>query len=456
MLRYIAAVLALTLAPTFALALAPTSAFAQESGTSSPVVDPDQISQEEEALEQRAAQVFLLFKDRAKAEDVFTDQFLTSVSAPQLSVILGQIESQFGPVQDVQDVERTGPYRAKLTLRFENAFGAGPMVLNPKEPHKVEGLLLNEFTPIGDGIEKIKEELEALPGEVGVYFGSLDGMTPRLTINPDKQLAIGSTFKLYVLSALAREMDADNEKYWDDVESIGTELCLTPPCEAEGRSFPSGITHDWPAPSPMTLQTLATLMISISDNTATDALMAYLGEERIVQEMIDSGHSRPELNQPFLTTRQMFALKSGGSDTIEAYRAAKPEDKHALAYAAAERDIEQADIENAFATGPLALDIEWFASAHDLRRLLVHFPDTKWKTEREIMALNPSVGPAIHRRYGPIYYKGGSEPGVLNFTWLLKDVHGWQVLTMSWNNPDEVVDETQFQLMAQRLLSIPF
>ena len=44
-------------------------------------------------------------------------------------------------------------------------------------------------------------------------------------------------------------------------------------CRSDRASLPSGITQSWPAGSPVTLQTLATLMISISDNTATDTLV---------------------------------------------------------------------------------------------------------------------------------------------------------------------------------------
>ena len=239
-----------------------------------------------------------------------------------------EVQAQYGAVQSVHNVERTGTYRARVSFRFGTAIGSGNMILNPADPNRIEGLLLDEFMIIGDELEAIAQDLEALPGSLSVYFGSLDGTRPRLEINADAQMAIGSTFKLYVLSALTREMQADNEKYWDDVVFLDT-LCIAPRCgpDGDGRSFPSGITQSWPSPMPMTVQSLATLMISISDNTATDELIDYVTEERVVQEMVDSGHSAPERNQPFLTTRQMFALKANGEEAQEAYRTADLEQK---------------------------------------------------------------------------------------------------------------------------------
>ena len=38
--------------------------------------------------------------------------------------------------------------------------------------------------------------------------------------------------------------------------------------------------------------------------------------------------------------------------------------------------------------------------------------------------------------------KGGSEPGVLNLTWLVRNRAGtWHVVTGSWNNPAAPLEE---------------
>ena len=71
-------------------------------------------------------------------------------------------------------------------------------------------------------------------------------------------LGIGSAFKLYVLAELVRAVN-DGERQWADVVALDSDVM----------SGPSGVLQGWPTGTPMTLQTLATLMIYISDNTAT-------------------------------------------------------------------------------------------------------------------------------------------------------------------------------------------
>src|SRR5690606_29461018 len=67
------------------------------------------------------------------------------------------------------------------------------------------------------------------------------------------------------------------------------------------RSVPTGILQDWPDGAPVTVQTLLNLMISISDNTATDAVIALVGGERIAET--------PGGPAPLLTPRALFHLK---------------------------------------------------------------------------------------------------------------------------------------------------
>ena len=80
----------------------------------------------------------------------------------------------------------------------------------------------------------------------------------------------------------------------------------------------------------------------------------------------------------------------------------------------------------------------------------------RWPKAFEIMAINPSATPAIKANWSYIGFKGGSEPGVINLTWLLTDKAGrdW-VLTLGWNNPAAVVDEGKLEGIAQRMLLLP-
>src|SRR5690606_12929077 len=95
-------------------------------------------------------------------------------------------------------------------------------------------------------IDAFAAEIAALPGETSLLVVK-DGQ-----VIADHQaelpLAVGSSFKLAVLAALKEEVLA-GVRSWGDV------LLLTD----EAKSLPMGILQEWPAGSPLTLQTLASL-----------------------------------------------------------------------------------------------------------------------------------------------------------------------------------------------------
>ena len=90
----------------------------------------------------------------------------------------------------------------------------------------------------------------------------LEGRTQVAALDADRPLAVGSAFKLAVLAAL-REHVAAGHSSWRDIV----------PLRAADKSLPSGTYQDWPDGAPITLDTYAAQMISISDNTAADALI---------------------------------------------------------------------------------------------------------------------------------------------------------------------------------------
>ncbi len=72
-----------------------------------------------------------------------------------------------------------------------------------------------------------------------------------------------------------------------------------------------------------------------------------------------------------------------------------------------------------------------------LRQLTV---DERAAPAREILAVK--AGLDIDTKAWPyVGYKGGSEPGVLNMTWLLERHDGsWFALTAGWNDPQQTLD----------------
>jgi hypothetical protein len=433
--------LAGALAALSTLALVPAPLAAQ-TGQTPPQVDGAELT----AIRARAGQVVEVINGRTEPADVFTPGFRAAVADAQLKALSASLTTQFGPAQDVALLSPDNGTRAVLHIRFERGLAKGSIAIDPAAENRVSELVFTSVDALavaGDTPEKIAADLAALPGSVNAWFAPLDGSAPLIGLNAETTLALGSAFKLYVLAALAEDVKAGRRK-WSDVVPL-TE-----------KSYPSGQLQDWPKGSPVTLHTLASLMISISDNTATDELIMVLGRKRILKLMRDSGHADPAANDPFLTTRELFMLKADPVLAAQWRSGDEAAQAGAIGALAARTNPPLDDINAAFGNGPKAIDIEWFASPADLAKLFAHMRRTADPKVFEIMAINPSATPAIKANWDYIGYKGGSEPGVINLTWLLTDNqgHDW-VLTLGWNNPAAVVDDGKLQGIAQRILLLP-
>ncbi|KPP86400.1 serine hydrolase [Erythrobacter sp. HL-111] len=421
---------------------AATALFALEPPAAAQETAPPEAEAERSALETRADEVVGVINGDIPPEDVFSDSFFADVPPERFRAISRQLTGQFGAAIAVEAIEPATGTRAAIAIRMERALAKGSIAIDPAAENRVSELLLREFGPVDDSIEKIRADLSALPGEVGVYFGPVAGGTPVLAMDERQPLAIGSAFKLYVLAALSLEI-AEGRRSWDDV------------IELSQRSFPSGTLQDWPAGAPLTLHTLAGLMMSISDNTATDQLIALLGRGRVAQVMRESGHAAPGLNTPFLKTREMSLLKGGDPARLAAYRAGGPEERRAILAGLEGEEIELERLAQVFGGDPVALDVEWFASAEDLRALLRFMLDRGDPRWFETTAINRGIPAALADKWQRVGYKGGSEPGVLNLTWLLQDEAGeWHVLALTWNDAQAPVDQNALTLIAQRIIAL--
>lgn len=397
-------------------------------------------AQSDEQVRQRAEDVVAVIRGDMPYADVFAPSFVAAVPEAQFEVLTAQLTAQMGAFVGLEGIEPgSASGSGQIALRFEQAIISGPLQLEGAAPYRVAGLQLNQIAPVNDAGLSVVEQVQALPGETAMLFARIDGSEVIATHNAGGQFAIGSTFKLYVLSALSRSI-ARGERNWDDV------VMLTE------RSFPSGQMQDWAPGSPVTLHTLATLMISISDNTATDQLMAVMGRDAVEAELAATGHADPAATLPFLTTRELFLLKLGADEGLRAYAAAGLPERRAILAGLQSRELDVADIQTVFSAGPRFIDIEWFASAEDIGGVFTRLtPDP---VALEILSINLATDRSHFDGWDYAGYKGGSEPGVLNFSWLLRDEAGaWWVLAMSWNNPDETVSEIQFLALAQAALA---
>ena len=282
------------------------------------------------------------------------------------------------------------------------------------------GLFLHPPQPLPRSVDEAMKAFAALPGEVSVAT-VVDGK-PGVGLAPDEPLAVGSSFKLAVLAAL-RARVAAGAIHWADVVTL----------DERWRSLPSGALQDWPVGTHLTIETLAAAMISISDNTAADALAAIVGRSELERRVPVRAH-------PFLTTREAFVLKSPAQASLLArWRKADLEGRRKML---AELDAQPLprwwDPD-----GPAALDVEWLLTTRELCGLMAEVQDLP------LMTINPGVGKLTPG--DRIAFKGGSESGVINLTVAVDRGAHHVCLSATWNDANEV-DSLKMVVAARGLL----
>ncbi|MEM7738796.1 MAG: serine hydrolase [Deinococcota bacterium] len=346
-------------------------------------------------------------------EEQFSSAFLDAVPVGQLETILSQIEDELGAFEQVEG--DANPY----TIVFTEGTARAQISLSDGV---ITGLFFDQLEPLNVDLAETLKTLTDLPGEVAVIINTYqaDDIEVLTQVKADTPLAVGSAFKLLVLNVL-QEQILNGEHTWDEVVYL----------RESWRSLPSGVIQDWPVGTAVTLETLATLMISISDNTATDALIDILGRDAL--------EARTARNKPFLTTGEAFSLKLN-ADALARYRNADTADKYDILTELAPPDLA------GFTGEPMALDIEWFFSIRDLCEQMRTVKDL------ELMRINPGLANA--NRWQKVAYKGGSEPGVLAFvTWLEAASGEAYCVAVAQNNPDAALDEAVLSRLYRNLLA---
>jgi beta-lactamase class A len=292
-----------------------------------------------------------------------------------------------------------------------------------------------EASPPTDVNAVVEQALAKLPGHSGFLFCELEGGEVRelFAARADEKFAVGSTFKLFILGTLAEEVNADRRSL-DNVMLLEKRL--------EGP--PSSEMANWPVGSPVTLNTLALKMISISDNTATDHLLYLLGRERVEQQMKVMGHAHPEWNLPLLSTRDMVELRNKklnlpGKEYNQLDEAVKR--KFLADHYSGMPNYDAVDFDTA------AYDVaEWYATPKDMAKALAWLKANTSEDEpahllRAILAVDPKL-PHDKAVWPYVGFKGGSEDQLLAGNWLLQNKSGrWYTMSLYWNNPDGKADE---------------
>ncbi len=394
----------------------------------------------------RANDVLRLLRSEPIETVVFDENFRNAVPPARFRALVQQVTEQHGQPLEISSIEVRNANSAILEVRYARSFGTVNMDLENDPPHRISGLQLTGFEALGDTIEEVMAAIDALPGRKGVLVQPLDepARPPIAALDPGGRFAIASAVKLYILAELDRSIQA-GERQWSDVVELGP------------KSHPSGISQNWPDRSPVTLRTLATLMISISDNSATDTLIRVIGQDNLAAIVRAAGHHNPDDLRPLLMTRQASALKMPvHTHRREQYLNASPAERERL-LAEFDSALTLDSLDSRILTHkPAFIDqLEWFASPADIVRLLDYLRVNASEESKTILAINPGIGPDAAEKWDYFGYKGGSEPGVLSFNFLLQSKTGENyALSVNWNNVELSLRESDLLTLTTRLVNL--
>ena len=354
-----------------------------------------------------------LFETDEPDETRFSPAFLAQVPASSIAQLLSRLRQSYGALQEIE-ADGDG-----YQLHFEGADIPAQIVLD--QEGRITGLWFGAPVPSGS-VEEHAAAITGLPGAVSLLV--LEDGEPLISHNADEPLAVGSAAKLAILKALALAVD-NGDKQWSDVVEL----------RPEWKSLPSGTLQDWPDGTPLTLGSLAHFMISISDNTATDALIHLVGRDAV--------ETVSPRNKPFLTTRELFTLKTGehAGLRLEWAKADETARRRILAH------IEDIPLPSpqALAPEPTYEAAEWFFTATELCALLEE------TSALPSGSINP--GPVDPGQWRAFSYKGGSETGVLNLSSRVVGADGIaRRVVATWNHPS-ALDENSLLLPYRGILT---
>jgi beta-lactamase class A len=345
----------------------------------------------------------------------FSKEFLTAVPYDKIVPLIEHINQTYGKCQKV-DRKDANNLQGTFVLKNEKALLDFSMVVD--EQSIIKGLLFKgEFKALIEfkDDQDVMNEFKKLQGEKVIHIGTTNLKKTSFSLNDDKKQPLASVFKLYVLMALAEKIQ--NEKLsWEHKIPIKTEY----------KSLPSGVMQNEKNGAMFSLFDYAQKMISISDNTATDHLIGFIGKSAIEKMISKKGISQYAKEMtPFLTTKELFAIRADFSDAdTEKYLSSNRSERLKMLKktSAAPNDKILKKLES-WTEPKHNMQIEWFASAKDICKTYdVLFDEFDSKEMRAILGLNtPFVTAEKSTQWNYVGYKGGSERGVLQMAYYFED-----------------------------------
>ena len=352
--------------------------------------------------------------------------FLRHSSPAQINSVTGQLLAAEGVSLSSSGASLTGllwqdPARDPVSLLAVAAFGGAKLAVTiaVDRAGRISGLWLSPYQPAPASWAQVDRELAALAPNASLLAARV---SPGGHCTPVHQVAaatarpLASMFKLFVLGALAHQIAAGRVS-WNQ------ELTVTDALKSPG----SGSLQDVRSGTRVSVRQTAAMMIAISDNTAADMLIQLVGRSAVqAQDRQWSGHAA--LNVPFLTAREGLLMKIYPA-LAKKYLSLAPSRRAAfLASKVDPLPFGQAQAQT-LPGSPTDIDtIEYFASPDDVCRAFAGLQQLA--AQPKPAPLGPilsadSAGIGLDPAQWPtVWFKGGSEPGVLTLGYLATNSKG--------------------------------
>ena len=318
------------------------------------------------------------------------------------------------------------PARDPVTLRAVADIGGlqSAVTISVDSAGLISGLLLTPYQPPPTSWAQVDQDLGALAPDASLLAARVSpggSCTPVHQVAASTARPLASMFKLFVLGALAQQIAAGRVS-WDQ------ELTVTDALKSPG----SGSLQDVPAGTRLSVQQTAAKMIAISDNTAADMLIHLVGRSAVqAQDRQWSDHAA--LNVPFLTARESLFMKIINYPALaNHYLSLAPGQRAAfLASSVDPLPLSQAQAQNLAQpyTEPRDIDtIEYFASPDDICRAFAGLQQLAAQPGLaplgSILSANDGGVELDPAQWPTVWFKGGSEPGVLTLGYLATNSKG--------------------------------
>ena len=270
--------------------------------------------------------------------------------------------------------------------------------------------------------------------------------------NANTPRATASIFKTWVLAGVGQSIVEGTLSATEILPLVASELA------------PGGTINSEPLNTPFPLGDLATLMMGISDNTATDLLHQRVGRTRLDQIVSEYGVAQPDLLRPFLGISEQFHvfLSFPLAQALSYVNGTQP-----FKYQFLHDNIEPLGPNNggAYFHQSLLTAGTWRASPFDICRAFAQLRRLPQGSEA-FKTIDTALGaaaaqPEVRNQWDRVWYKGGSLASganglhVLTHAWMLENAgeDAYVLIAMS-NSGNGGIDEYNVQSVTGRILEL--